>query len=102
LIYWCVGAMPGAPASSSHHPPGSPHRWTRVQLMGAFRQTTAFGAPSERGDSIFYLLAIFGIPLAVGFAAGYAFRAYLSRRNRRLAQQYSLHPAISASPDQRR
>ena len=35
------------------------------------------------------LLLIFGVPLA-GFAAGYSFRAYISRRRRRLAQQHSL------------
>src|SRR5262245_61884649 len=36
------------------------------------------------------LLLVFGIPLAVGFAAGYSLRACISRRRRRLAQQYSL------------
>jgi hypothetical protein len=36
------------------------------------------------------LLVIFGVPLAVGFGVGYAFRAYLSRRKRRLARQFSL------------
>jgi len=36
------------------------------------------------------LLLIFGIPLGVGFAAGYYFRACLSKRRRRLAEQDSL------------
>jgi hypothetical protein len=36
------------------------------------------------------LLLIFGIPLGVGFAAGYYFRAHLSGRRRRRAEQYSL------------
>jgi hypothetical protein len=68
--------------------------------MGAFRQTTAIGAPSERGYSIFDLLAIFGIPLAVGFAAGYAFRAYLSRQHRQRARHLS--PWQTPTPDERR
>jgi hypothetical protein len=45
------------------------------------------------------LLLIFGIPLGVGFAAGYYFRAYLSKRRRRLAQQHSLR---QKPPDERR
>ena len=35
------------------------------------------------------LLLVFGIPLAVGFAAGYSFRAHISRRRRKLAQLHS-------------
>ena len=38
------------------------------------------------------LLFIFGTPLAVGFAGGYFFRAYLSRRNRQLARLYAPWP----------
>ena len=38
------------------------------------------------------LLLILGIPLAVGFAAGYSFRAYLSRRRRKLAELHSPWP----------
>jgi hypothetical protein len=42
------------------------------------------------------LLLIFGIPLAVGFAAGYSFRAYISRRRRKLAQLHSPWPVPPA------
>jgi hypothetical protein len=45
------------------------------------------------------LLLIFGIPLGVGFAAGYYFRAYLSKRRLRRAQQRSLW---QKPPDERR
>jgi hypothetical protein len=45
------------------------------------------------------LLLIFGIPLAVGFAAGYYFRAYLSKRRRLRAEQHSLW---QKPPDERR
>jgi hypothetical protein len=38
------------------------------------------------------LLLIFGVPLAVGFAAGYSFRAHISRRRRNLAQLHSPWP----------
>jgi hypothetical protein len=38
------------------------------------------------------VLLIFGIPLAVGFAAGYYFRAYISRQRRKLAQLHSPWP----------
>jgi len=38
------------------------------------------------------LLLILGIPFAVGFAAGYSFRAYISRRRRELAQLHSPWP----------
>ena len=38
------------------------------------------------------LLLILGIPLAVGFAAGYSFRASLSRRRRKLADLHSPWP----------
>ena len=40
--------------------------------------------------AMFDLLLIFGTPLAIGFAAGYAVRAYLSKRHRRLAKEHSL------------
>jgi len=36
------------------------------------------------------LLLIFGIPLGVGFAAGYYFRACLSKRRQRRAEQHSV------------
>jgi hypothetical protein len=38
------------------------------------------------------MLLIFGIPLAVGFASGYYFRAYISRQRRKLAQLHSPWP----------
>ena len=46
------------------------------------------------------LLLIFGIPLAVGFAAGYTFRAYLSRQHRQRARRLS--PWQTPTPDERR
>ena len=42
------------------------------------------------------LLLIFGIPLAIGFAAGYSFRAYISKRRRKLAQLHSPWPVPPA------
>jgi hypothetical protein len=35
------------------------------------------------------LLLIFGVPLAAGFAAGYSFRAHISRRRQELFQLHS-------------
>jgi hypothetical protein len=45
---------------------------------------------------MFELLMIFGPPLAVGFAAGFALRAHLSKRKRRLAKKYAWKPVPSA------
>ena len=38
------------------------------------------------------LLLIFGVPLAVGFAADYHFRAYISGRRRKLAELHAPWP----------
>src|SRR5215470_7614764 len=45
------------------------------------------------GGSTLELVIIFGIPFAAGFAAGYAVRAYISYRKRRLARRYSSLPS---------
>jgi hypothetical protein len=62
------------------------------QLGGAFPSLLIFSNVELRRltRATMELLLIFGIPLATGFAAGYSLREYQSRRNRRLARQFSL------------
>jgi hypothetical protein len=45
------------------------------------------------------VLVVLSIPFVAGFLAGFAYRSYLSRRHRRLAQQQS--PWQRAGPDRR-
>ena len=56
-----------------------------------FLRSAYWKPPFWRGHTM-DLLLIFGVPLAVGFAAGYYFRACISGRRRKLAELHSPWP----------